>query len=104
MIAYSPFIHSAYSFRVCTSASGSTCAENVASGAQKALQASQPPPLSHASKKALAVSVIVDSVVVDMRHSLALATAPASLPRRPTIPLARVGCNVLRIGAADARR
>jgi threonine/homoserine efflux transporter RhtA len=47
-----------YCASVFTSNRGSACAENVAFGVQYALQTSHPLPVSHASKKASAVSVI----------------------------------------------
>src|SRR5689334_21251071 len=54
-----PFIQSVYWASVVNSTSGSACAENVAFGLQNALQASQPLPVSHASKKAFATLVML---------------------------------------------
>src|SRR6185295_8150792 len=53
-----PFIQSVYCCRVFTPASGSACAEKVASGWQYALHPSHPFPVSHASKNFLAIPVI----------------------------------------------
>src|SRR6266511_5042899 len=58
MNVISPFIHSVYCCRLLTSASGSACAENVASALQYAWHPSHPCPASHASKNFFAVAVI----------------------------------------------
>jgi hypothetical protein len=49
--------------RLFASASGSACAANVAPGVQKSLQASQPLPVSRATKNLPAISVIDDVVL-----------------------------------------
>lgn len=53
-----PFIQSVYCATVLMSSSGSACAENVEFGVQYARQTSHPLPVSHASKKTCATSVI----------------------------------------------
>src|SRR5215467_8167119 len=53
-----PFIQSVYCASVFTSSNGSACAENVAFDVQYARQTSHPFPVSQASKKASATSVI----------------------------------------------
>src|SRR5882724_955389 len=58
MNASKPFIQSVYCCRVFTPASGSACAEKVASGLQYALHPSHPFPVSQASKNFLAIPVI----------------------------------------------
>src|SRR5271165_4840412 len=75
----SPFIQSAYSWIVRTSASGSACAEKLALGVQYVWHTSQPLPASQASKNCLATAVMVG-----MASSL-LATFP-----EPTVPLRTV--------------
>src|SRR6201981_7504 len=52
------FIQSVYCASVFMSSNGSACAENVGFGVQYARQTSHPLPVSHASKKASATSVI----------------------------------------------
>src|SRR5215472_279392 len=64
-----PAIQSAYCCRVFTSASGSACAENVASGLQKVLQASQPLPASQASKNCFA-TVVIESIESSLMPAL----------------------------------
>src|SRR5207237_2988410 len=76
----SPFIQSAYSWRVRVSASGSACAEKLASGVQCARHTSQPLPASQASKNCLATAVMFDMSLSSFRESKSAAgTGPAAV-------------------------
>src|SRR6266404_1938537 len=74
-----PFIQSVYSRSVRASASGSACAEKLASGVQYARHTSQPFPASQASKNCLATAVMFDMSVSSFRESKSAAgTSPAA--------------------------
>src|SRR5437867_10182089 len=76
-----PFIQSVYCCSVRTSASGSACAENVASGLQYCRQPSHPFPVSHAAKKSLATAVIVDAIA---HLSVMVCAAPSQAGALPS--------------------
>src|SRR5439155_1075912 len=93
-----PFIQSVYCCSVRTSASGSACAENVASGLQYCRQPSQPFPASHAAKKSLATAVIVDAIA----HLSVVVRAAPFQGRRASV--ANSAAMRLGIQAREARR